>query len=85
MTVDQLKRAHQTQPFQPFTLRTADGLTYEVRHPEFMSFSQSGRTIAVATPDDAHDVLDVLLITAIHKISGATGGNGTNGHSERAG
>jgi hypothetical protein len=60
MMVDQLKRTHQSQPFQPFTLRMADGPTYEVRHPEFMSFSQSGRTIAVATPDDAHDVRDVL-------------------------
>ncbi len=60
MTVDQLRRAHQTQPFQPFVLRAADGQTYEVRHPELMSFSQSGRTIAVATPDDAHDVLDSL-------------------------
>ena len=84
MTTDQLRRAHQTQPFQAFTLRMADGQTYEVRHPEMMSFSQSGRTIAVATPDDAHDVLDVLLITAIHKAA-ASGGNGQNGQSGRAG
>ena len=78
MTVNELRHVHQARPFQAFVLRVADGREYRVSHPESMSFSQTGRTIAVATPDDAHDVLNVLLITAIHRAAPQTG-NGQNG------
>lgn len=70
MTVEQLRKAHQARPFEPFTLRTADGREYPVAHNEFLSFSQSGRTIAVSTPDDSFDVLDLLLVTSIHRGNG---------------
>lgn len=73
MTIEQLRKIHQAQPFRPFTLRLADGNEYAVKHPEFLSFSVSGRTIVVATPDDSHEVIDLLLVASIHL------GNGKNG------
>lgn len=70
MTVEQLRKAHQARPFEPFTLRTADGREYPVAHNEFLSFSQSGRTVVVSTPDDSYEVLDLLLVTSLHRGNG---------------
>ncbi len=77
MTIEQLKKIHASRPFKPFTVHVADGRAFAVPHPEFLSFSQSGRTIAIATPDDAHEIIDPLLVTSIHLGNGRKpGGNG---------
>jgi hypothetical protein len=65
VTVEEMKRIHAKRPFIPFVLRTVDGNEYAVPHPELMSFSTSGRTIAVATPDGAHEIIDLLLVTSV--------------------
>ena len=75
MTTEQLKQMHTARPFRPFTLRLADGEVVPVPHPEFLFFSPSGRTIVVATPDDAFKIIDLLLVTSIDV--------GTNGKSKR--
>jgi hypothetical protein len=48
----------------------ADGREIEVRHPECLSCSRSGRTIAVATPEDAIKAIDLLLVVAIEHLNG---------------
>lgn len=65
MTIEQLKVAHSAVPFRPFTIRMADGRTFPVAHPEFMSRSQSGRTVAVSHGSDMTSILDLLLMTEI--------------------
>ncbi len=65
MTVEQLKLAHSATPFRPFTIRMADGRTFPVTHPEFMSRSKSGRTVVVSNDDDSSSILDLLLMTEI--------------------
>ncbi len=65
MTIEQLKAAHSAVPFRPFTIRMADGRTFPVAHPEFMSRSQSGRTVAVSHGSDMTSILDLLLMTEI--------------------
>lgn len=70
MTLEQLRKVHQTRPFVPFTLRTADGNQYAVQHPEFLAFMQTGRSIFVATPDGAYEIIDVMMVTSIHVANG---------------
>jgi hypothetical protein len=65
MTLEQFIAAHGARPFRPFTLHTADGRSYHVPHPEFVSRSRSGRTIVVADENDASVIVDLLLVTAI--------------------
>ena len=70
MTVEQLRKIHQARPFQPFTLKLADGNQIEVRHPEFLAHSPSGRTVIVTTPDESFEVVDLLLVTSIEVGNG---------------
>ncbi len=70
MTIEQLRAAHQAQPFQPFTIHLADGGSYYVPHRDFFSHSPSGRTIIVYHPDDSFSILDLLLVTEL-KVDGS--------------
>ena len=65
MTVEQLKLAHSATPFRPFTIRMADGSSFPVTHPEFMSRSPRGRTVVVQRGNDITSILDLLLMTEI--------------------
>jgi hypothetical protein len=42
-----------------------DGRSFRVDHPEFLSRSQSGRTIVVHQPDETFSVLDQFLVTEL--------------------
>lgn len=66
MTVEQLKAALAARPFQPFTLRTADGQEYRVPHPDFIMYNSAmPRTAAVTLPDGAVVVIDLLLVPTL--------------------
>ncbi len=65
MTFQQLDNAHKTRPFRPFTLHMADGRSFHVPHPEFLSRSPSGRTIIVYGSDESFSILDLLLLTEL--------------------
>ncbi len=47
MTIQQLRSAHRAAAFQPFTIHMADGRTFPVPHPDFLSMSPSGRTVII--------------------------------------
>jgi hypothetical protein len=72
MTIEQLRAAHQTAPFRPFTLRMADGRSFEVPRPEYLSMSPTGRTVIVYGKDDDFAILDLLLVTVIDVEKTAT-------------
>jgi hypothetical protein len=74
MPLERLRELYRAQPFQPFTVHLADGREIKVKSPEFMSFSPSGRTIAVHEPDDSLRIVDLLLVTELHIH--ANGGSG---------
>jgi hypothetical protein len=65
MTIEQLRAAHQTVPFRAFTLRMADGRSFDVPRPEYLSMSPTGRTVIVYGKDDDFAILDLLLVTVI--------------------
>jgi len=75
MTIEQLRQAHRARPFRPFTIHLADGRLFLVRHADFLSHSESGRTIIVHTDYEAHSVLDLLLVTELdfHATTGSAG------------
>ena len=66
MTIQQLRTAHHTAPFRPFTVHMADGRSFHVPHPDFLSMSPTGRTVIIYRENDEFSVLDLLLMTEIH-------------------
>jgi hypothetical protein len=61
MTTEQLRSARRSVPFWPFTIRMADGKTFSIAHPDFLSISPAGRTVVVYHPDSA-SIVDLLLM-----------------------
>jgi hypothetical protein len=72
MTIQQLRAAHRATPFRPFTLHMADGRSFHVPHPDFLSMSPTGRTVIVYQEDDSFSIIDLLLMTEI-EMSPAAG------------
>ena len=70
MTTEQFRATLHLQPFRPFTIRMADGRTFEVVHPDFVAQSPSGRTVIVIQPDESYSVLDLLLMTELQVSNG---------------
>jgi hypothetical protein len=65
MDIQGIRDAKNTQPFQPFTLALADGRRIEVRHPDFMALSPTGRHVFVYNSDGSWAVVEPLLIVSI--------------------
>jgi hypothetical protein len=73
MTTEQFRSTLRLQPFRPFTIRMADGRTFDVPHPDFVAQSPSGRTVVVFQEDDNYSLLDLLLMTEleVHSSNGS--------------
>jgi len=67
MTIQEIQRLGAGKPFEPFRVLTADGLGYDVRHPQHIAQIPSGRLITVGLDDDSFATLDLLLVTGIRK------------------
>jgi hypothetical protein len=65
MTIEQLRRMHQTRPFQPFDIYMGDGRSVPVEHPEMLAINPPGRTIAVGHADGTFEIVDLLLVTSL--------------------
>ncbi len=65
MTIEQLRTTLRANPFQPFTVRMADGRQFPIPHPDFLSMSPSGRTAVIFHPDDSASIVDLLLMTEL--------------------
>jgi hypothetical protein len=73
MTSAQWKEAMGTRPFMPFTIRTADGREFEVKHPEMAWATPGGRVVFVATSPDSAAAIDLLLVTALDPVGWDSG------------
>jgi hypothetical protein len=65
VTIKQLCTTRRTQPFQPFTVRMADGRSFPIPHPEFLSMSPTGRTAVIYHEDGSASIVDLLLMTEL--------------------
>ena len=70
MTVEQFRNTLRQQAFRPFTIRMADGRSFDVAHPDFLAHSPSGRTVIVFQPDDSYSILDLLLMSELELTAG---------------
>jgi hypothetical protein len=66
MTIQQIQRLRDKQPFEAFRIITADGSRYDVRHPEQLAMTGNGRILVVAFEEYAVN-LDLLLVTSIEQ------------------
>ena len=70
MHTDTFKVLLHAQPFQPFAVHTVSGETYLVDHPDFVSLSRGGRTVALSLPGGEGErirILDTALIERLEK------------------
>ena len=63
MTIEEVRKLYDAEPFHRFVLHLADGRRIGVEHREFMAMDPKGRTIVVYQPDDSFNVIDLLLVT----------------------
>ena len=75
MTLEYLRGAQQKQPFVPFHIHMADGSSFPVPDPDFISMHPTGRLVFVHDAKGGSQVLDRLLMTRIgYKENGADNG-----------
>jgi hypothetical protein len=75
MDIAGIREALHRQPFQPFTLRLADGRSLHVPHPDFVAVGN--RRIVVVSEDDTTSMIEPLLVVSIDTAPAqAKGGNG---------
>ncbi|MEM6750435.1 MAG: hypothetical protein AAGA57_04770 [Planctomycetota bacterium] len=67
MTAEQISTVLLAQPFLPFTIHVADGRSFRVKHPDYVSRSPAGRIVIVYNDDggDGFSILDLRLITEL--------------------
>jgi hypothetical protein len=63
MTIEQIRRLYEAQPFQPFVIHLADGREIPVPSREFMASAPNGRTVVVYQSDSTANIVDLLLVT----------------------
>jgi hypothetical protein len=73
MTIEQLEKFRQARPFRAFRIHMADGRHLDVKHPEYFARTPGGRTISIATGDEAFEIIDLLLVTSLERRNGKRG------------
>ena len=75
MDIPGIREALHKQPFEPFSIRLADGRTLPVPHPDFVALTP--RRIIVVAEDDSWSVVEPLLVVSLDYASAPSkGGNG---------
>jgi hypothetical protein len=74
MKIEELKRAKDRRPFQPFRIRMADGREFQVRHPDAVSWGgDGGRIVSYISPNDEWEVIDIALVTSLGSVASPAG------------
>jgi hypothetical protein len=69
MTAQAIRQYLDASPFRPVNLITSSGKSYLVPHPDFLTFSPTGRTCNVYAADGEYfNILDVLLISEVAPV-----------------
>jgi len=64
--IDELKKVKDQRPFQPFSMRMADGREIKVRHPDAVAWDSDRPRIAICVvPGGEWEVIDVALVTSL--------------------
>ncbi len=65
MKLDEIKRAKDRRPFQPFLIRMADGREIRISHPDAISWDVESPRVAFAISQGEHHWIEVALITSL--------------------
>ena len=66
MKLDELKRAKDQRPFQPFEIRTADGRSVTIRHPDTVAWDPESPRIAICLVEGGGwEIIDIALTTSL--------------------
>jgi hypothetical protein len=84
MDIAGVREALRKQPFEPFTIRLADGRSMPVSHPDFVALTP--RRIIVGADDDSWSVVEPLLVGSLDFAPPpkAKGGNGRSKKRKRS-
>jgi hypothetical protein len=65
-TIEEVRDAMHSQPFQPFTVKLVDGQSYTVRHPDFISVPTlpRGRNLVIHDNEGMH-LIDLNLVVEV--------------------
>ncbi len=63
MDVEGLRKTLRRQPFEPFTIRLADGRSMRVPHPEFVALGN--RRVIIVEENDSWSVVEPILILSL--------------------
>lgn len=74
VSIEQLRAAYDTRPFQPFTLHVADGRRLRVKSREFIFLVPNGHTVVVYQPDGSMHIVDLSFVSDLKKTRATKGG-----------
>jgi hypothetical protein len=73
MTMEELRKAQQEQPFVPFAVHMANGRSFSVPHPDFFALHPNGRIVVVFEEGGGSHILDRTLMTEIEFKNNSSG------------
>lgn len=76
---DRLHGFNRRQPFAPYDIKTADGDTFHVPHPDYAIVSERGGLVEVHENDEHVRILGVRLIVSIEPTRPKKGMPGQGG------
>jgi hypothetical protein len=72
VTVELRKLTHSV-PFQPFRIKTTDGDTFTIEHPDFVMISPRGDMAGVyAKEEDGHHMLNLRQVVSMEPVRNGT-------------
>ena len=71
MTAEEIVSFHDERPFRPFVIHLADGRSFVVHHPEFLTRSPDVSVLFYFHDGRRHESLDRELITSLEQAKDA--------------
>jgi hypothetical protein len=66
MRIEELKKAKDRRPFEPFDVRMADGRSHLIKHPDAVAWDPGQSRIAICgLPDGGWEIIDVALVRSL--------------------
>ena len=69
VTAEQVREAREKAPFKPFTIYLSDQRRFEIPHPDFVWVMPGERTLGIAHPNGAAEIVDLVHISSL-KLNG---------------
>ena len=70
MRIEQIVEMQRARPFRPYRIHMASGRHLDVKHPDFLARSPSGRTAIVYKDDETFEPVDLLLVASLEALDG---------------